>query len=549
MSSSFHSLSAEKKREVIERLYKFYDGKCFLCEEPLDLSNLANIHVDHKKPRAERGPDDESNWVLLCKTCNLKKGDKPVQLAKALLKFEKDKKKYGENFTLKKVLEIVRGPSGKHLLMRRIEQNTIEFVFQDEKGLEIRQQLPENEDVGGSGFKSVFTQLPVNYLFHDRDLNPRPVSEKNVNLIEEFYYKNPQLHVCLGRIEEFEKLQNYVKVKALVFDGQHKAVAHLYNGKKTIPVRVFTKYDKEKLKEVNFRAHTDLVQMEFFKSITAEVGSGIFADAFKEYLNKHVRETTSEKAFLQSIKLPRNRREMKKHFRRWLEYNVLHPEKTDPNRRNKMTPFIEAEKTRERQKPISYNSFKKTFVRFFLYKNLADDPIAIGGSDQTTSYLRFEERNNLIRLMNIMAEKVLIGKFDLSKGAHKLEARLQKGDKLPSDHVKAYRVFRPRVFEIWCEVLSGAIKTSLKIKGRLSEKNASEGKIFWCKISEEDWQQIGQMIDRIFNHKLWETKNKEMIEAIGATKKDIAQKFITEGKIMDKKVFEPPINTSYLFAV
>lgn len=546
MSSAFHSLSPEKKREVVERLYKFQDGKCFLCEKPLDLSNLSNIHVDHKIPRAEDGPDDESNWVLLCKACNLRKGDKPLQLAKALLNFENDKKRFGEKFTLGRVLEIIRGSSGKHLLMRESGKNEIELVFQDEKGLEVKQQLPEYEDVDGSGFKSVFTGLPVDYVFHDRELNPRPISEKNVNLIEEFYYKNPQLHVCLGRIEEVEKLQNYVKVKALLFDGQHKSVAHLYNGRRNIPIRLFTKYDKNRLKEVNFRAHTDLVQMEFFKSITAEVGSGMFADAFKDYLNKHAREITSEKVFLRSIRLPRDRREMKKHFRHWLEYNVLHPEKTDPTKRNNMTPFIEAEKTRERQKPVSYNSFKKTFVRFFLYRDLADDPVATGPS-QETSYLRFEERNNLIQLMNMMAEKALTGKFDLSEGAHKLEERLRKGEKIPSKHVKAYRIFRPRVFEVWCEVLSGTIKTYLKIKGRLSEKKASEGKIFWCKIREEDWEQMGKMIDKIFDHKIWETKDKDMIEAIGATKKDIAQSFITEGKIGDKKVFEPSIDTSYLF--
>lgn len=549
MVSLFHSYPPEKKKEVIERLYRFQDGKCFLCDEPLDLGNLGNIHLDHKIPLAEKGPDDESNWVLLCKTCNLKKGDKPLQLIKGILNFERDKKKYGENFTLGKVLELVRGTDGKHLLMRNLGENKIELLFQNEKGLQVQQQLPVYEDVGAIGFKSVFTELPVDYLFHDRDLNPRAISEKNVNLIEEFYYKNPQLHVCLGRIEKVEELQNYIKVKVLVFDGQHKAAAHLYNGRKKLPIRLFTEYEYEKLKEVNFRAHTDLVQMEFFRSITAEVGSGMFADAFKEYLNKHIRETTSENAFLQSIELPRDRGEMRKHFQHWLEHNILHPEKTDPNEQNKMTPFIEGEKTRERQKPISYDSFKKTFMRFFIYREPSNDPIAPGGSDQPTGYLRFEERNNLIQLMNVMAEKALISKFDLSKGAHKLEDRLSKGEKLPDDHVKAYRIFRPRAFEIWCEVLSGAITTYLKIKERLSEKNATEGKIFWCRISEEDWQQIGKMVDRIFNHKLWETKDKSMIEAIGTTKKDIAQSFITEGKIGDKKVYEPPINTSYLLAI
>jgi hypothetical protein len=545
----FHSYPPEKKKEVIDRLYKFQNGKCFLCEEPLDLSHSANIHLDHKIPRSEKGLDDESNWVLLCKTCNLKKGDKPVQLAKNLLSFERDKRVYGENFTLGKVLELLRGKDAKYLLMRKLAENKIELVFQDERGLHVEQQLPVYEDVGAIGFISVFTELPIDYLFHDSDLNPRAISEKNVNLIEEFYYKNPQLHVCLGRIEKVEELQNYMKVKVLIFDGQHKAVAHLYNGRRRLPIRLFTEYNYEKLKEVNFRAHTDLVQMEFFRSITAEVGSGMFADVFREYLNKHSRETTSEKAFLQSIELPRDRREMGKHFQHWLEYNILHPEKTDPYKQNKMSPFIEGEKTRERQKPISYDSFKKTFMRFFVYRDPSDDPIAPGGSEQPTSYLRFEERDNVIRLMNMMAEKALIGKFDLNKGAHKLEDRLSKGEKIPEDHVKAYRIFRPKTFGIWCEVLSGAIKTYLKIKGRLSEKNSAEGKIFWCKIIEEDWQQVESMIDRVFNHKLWETKDKTMIEVIGTTKKDIAQSFITEGKIGDKKVYEPPINTSYVFAM
>jgi len=163
--------------------------------------------------------------------------------------------------------------------------------------------------------------------------------------------------------------------------------------------------------------------------------------------------------------------------------------------------------------------------------------------------LRFGERDSVIRLMNIVAEKALIGKFDVGKGAHKLEDRLSKGEKMPDDHVKAYRIFRPRTFEIWCDILSGAVKWYLKVKGRLSEKNATEGKVFWCEVTEDDWSEIGKMVDRIVRHKLWETKDKEMIGAIGTTNKDIAQAFITEGKIGDKKVFEPPINTEYVMSI
>ena len=545
MSTLFHSYSEEKKKEVRKRLYAFQNGKCFLCEDPLDLNKLDNIHLDHKRSLVEKGPDDESNWGLLCKTCNLKKSDKPLQLAKNILQFERDKKRYGEEFTLGKVFEIMGNSAAKVLFITYLNDNKVELRFSDEEGTQIVQQLGVYKDAS-SGFSSIFTELPIDYLVHDKDLNPRAISEKNVNLIEEFYYRNPQLHVCLGRLMETEKLPNCSKAKVMVFDGQHKAAARFYNGWKTLLIRIFLQYDYDKLKEVNFRAHTDLVQMEFFRSIKSEVGSGMFAEAFKEYLDKHNRENVSENGFLQSIELPRNRKEMEKHFKQWLGNNILHPEKNNPGIQNKMAPYIEGEATRERQKPISYDSFEKTFMRFFTYMYPSDDIITPNGVGPSAVYLRFEERNNLIKLMNKVAEKVLENKFNLSKGAHKLEDRLSKGEKLPDDHVKAYRIFRPRIFEVWCEVLREAVKTTLKIKGKLSEKNAKEGKIFWCTLTNEDWTQIDGMLDKIFNHKIWETKNKEMIEAIGSTKKDIAQTFITEGKIGDRKVLEPPINMKYL---
>jgi len=41
--------------------------------------------------------------------------------------------------------------------------------------------------------------------------------------------------------------------------------------------------------------------------------------------------------------------------------------------------------------------------------------------------------------------------------SHKLEDRLSKGEKVPEDHVKIYLIFRPKTFEIWCEVLGARI--------------------------------------------------------------------------------------------
>ena len=542
----FHSFSKEKKEEILKRLFKFQGGKCFLCDKPLDLKVPERLEVDHKIPLAEGGRDDESNWALLHKECNRKKGDKPLLLARSLYQFERDKMKFREKFTLGKVLEIFRGASGKQLTLKFLPENRVKLMYEDERGHMIEEELPIYEDPSGSGFTSIFTILPIEYVFHDVELNPRPISEKDVNLIEEFYYKNPQLHVCLARIERIADEGEYIKVKVLLFDGQHKAVAQIYNGRRSLPVRIFLKYDKEKLKAVNFRAHTELVQMEFFRSITARVGSGLFADKFKDYLNKHGSEVISERSFFESIELPKERKEIKKHFLLWLEHNILHPEETQPGIENKMTRFIEGERTRERQKPISYDAFRKTFIRFFVYRDFAKEPITSHGE---YGYLRLLERENLVKLMNIIAEKALVGKFDEKIGAHKLEERLRKGAKIPQEHIKAYRIFRPKVFEVWCEVLREAIKSYLKLRGKISERYAKDGKILWCKISDEEWQEIEKMIERIVNHKLWEARDQKIIDAIGTTKKEAAYQLITEGKIGEEKVFEPPIDSRYVLGM
>jgi len=151
--------------------------------------------------------------------------------------------------------------------------------------------------------------------------------------------------------------------------------------------------------------------------------------------------------------------------------------------------------------------------------------------------------------MSLIAEKVLIDKFDNKIGAHKLEERIRKGENIPQSHVKAYRIFRPKTFEVWCEVLRDAIVYLLKVRRKLTDNYAKEGKIFWCKLDDGDWEEIGKMLDRIFDHKVWLSSNPQVIDAINNTRKEICQKLLTEGKVDEKQVIETPIDFKYVSGV
>ena len=56
----------------VEGIYKLYDGVCQFCGEHIPLSEASR---DHYFPQAHGGPNDLSNLVLSCKTCNGRKAD------------------------------------------------------------------------------------------------------------------------------------------------------------------------------------------------------------------------------------------------------------------------------------------------------------------------------------------------------------------------------------------------------------------------------------------------------------------------------------------
>ena len=51
--------------------------------------------------------------------------------------------------------------------------------------------MPILKNPTGTEFDSIFTVLPVHHVFHDSELNPRPIGENVVKLIEEFSSEDP----------------------------------------------------------------------------------------------------------------------------------------------------------------------------------------------------------------------------------------------------------------------------------------------------------------------------------------------------------------------
>jgi 5-methylcytosine-specific restriction endonuclease McrA len=64
-SAFLYGLSAAEKSDLDKRLFDRQSGKCFICDESIDLVvHQGQLEVDHIEPLAEGGPDAENNFAL-----------------------------------------------------------------------------------------------------------------------------------------------------------------------------------------------------------------------------------------------------------------------------------------------------------------------------------------------------------------------------------------------------------------------------------------------------------------------------------------------------
>jgi hypothetical protein len=58
------------RSEVRERILNKYNNKCCFCE------STKRLEIDHIIPISKGGREDEENMQILCKTCNISKGNR-----------------------------------------------------------------------------------------------------------------------------------------------------------------------------------------------------------------------------------------------------------------------------------------------------------------------------------------------------------------------------------------------------------------------------------------------------------------------------------------
>lgn len=525
-----NKLSKEERRNLIEELHNIQSGKCFITQEEIDLDLHFNLlDIDHVVPTKLGGKDEKSNFAVTFSSANRSKQASDLNLARkihAFLKIQEEiKKNEDRSPNLDDILKLNQGAECE--LRFKLGNDSIKYSL-GELGNTSVVELPIYEDKL-SKQKYFFTNLPIEYLHHDNVINPRPIGANISKLITEFYDGNPQLHISLGWIEELED-KSTCMVK--IFDGQHKAAAQILLGVRHIPVRVFINPDIEKLIQTNFRAGTTLKQVAFDKSVQRHLGSTLYYDRVSRYQKDldlpEDNLNFSEKELVNFFK--GESRELKRYILDAVRDKVTkHPD-------NKLMEYVDMG-GRAKEKPLSYSTIDKTFYSFFIYGDLLETPISFKMDEGKNP--RTLEVEQITKLMNILSEEIFDDKFDFNFGTFKIEDKIQKGEDINADHVRAYRMAKEETVYSYLKLIQKIIQNYYISTGQIID----EKKLFQYEFTDALWNNIRNFIINLADLPLW--KNNAFSTTVFGSKQNSGywtEIFGTGKSPQGIKVLAEPIN-------
>ena len=487
------NLTPEERSSLEKRLLRRQSGMCFICDDTIDpLLHQDKLDVDHIIPLADQGPDHEHNFALTHTSCNRSKGASDLRVARRMVEFEKlqqqalDRGERGAN--LGHVLA-KHGGATEAIRLKMLEDR-IEFTL-SAVGNETVQSTPLYHD-SLSDMQYFFSVFPLEYIHHDDRINPRSIGRNIRPLIEEFLRERPQLHIGLA----WWSLEDDGTGKIKMFDGQHKAAAQILIGVRTLPVRVFVEPDINVLLQTNTNAGDKLRQVAFDTAVLRHLGNTLYAERVKQYQEyKGLSEddySFSEKDLVTFFK--GEHREVQKYIVDWVRDSVNH------HSNNRLRKYVEwAGKKGDR--PLAYSAVERTFFAEFLYKKALDKSIALGMDRGDNP--RMIERDQLVRLMSLYADIFCVGRWNPDVGGHSLEARLQKGQAIAEEHLRAWRVTREEILATIMKYVRLVIENYFVVTGQVIEKD----RLMQHRFPKDVWARVETFLRRLSDLPAWIDKN------------------------------------------
>ena len=169
---------------------------------------------------------------------------------------------------------------------------------------------------------------------------------------------------------------------------------------------------------------------------------------------------------------------------------------------NKLREYIDMG-GRANEKPLSYSTIEKTFYSFFISPDALETNIDFKLEEGLNP--RDLEKKQIIHLMNIITEKLLVGKYDFEIGTYKLENKIQQGnDPINWNHVAAYRMMKEEVLYTWLGYINEIIGM---FYANMGKPFMNRHDFFQDVFPDQLWINIENFIVNLSNLPIWKNKD------------------------------------------
>lgn len=458
-------INDEEKQIILKR----YGRKCFANGH--DIPESQPIHFDHIHAFAMGGESELDNIAPMCEHHNKAKGTLPLGDFRIKLRLEEFFRS-GDRLTLRHLLQ--------HLKDQRDIESFGDPVAASEKEGRVTLQSHSHtsshplSNCHRTGWKYFYATLPVSVLNSDDDenhqfgLQPRFLIFDKVFDLYRHFQIYPVLQPSVGRLDNN---------RILLFDGQHKAAALLWNGQRSIECKIYIDPDVRLLNQTNIAAHDKFAQTRFFSSVMILKLGSQFGRDFEDYRNLEDGTVKSESGFLSYLEKVHSseltRAERNKRFRSYLYNSILE------DGENKTKPLISTSNRSSNVQPLTVDMLSKSIFACFLYTEPVADNMA------TDAYKREYEFQNNIRMLNIL--------FDIA-----LVAWNAKAPHNDTNQSRLNRLFSSKSIMAWSELLRDAVCAKLDL-----EDADDRARPFYRELSDGDFHKIRKIAERLIAWPMW----------------------------------------------
>ncbi|MBT7912999.1 HNH endonuclease, partial [Candidatus Bathyarchaeota archaeon] len=373
----------DEKQIILHR----YGRKCFATGHTIPEGEP--VHFDHIRAFALGGASELDNIAPMCEQHNRAKGTLPLDDFRTKLRLEEFFSR-GDRLTLKDLLRFLLDKGDLESFGEPVhveaENGSVSIESPSYKGEHPLRTCPQ------TGWKYFYGSVPIALINSDDDenhqfgLQPRFLIIDKVFELYRHFQSFPVLQPSIGRLSGSH---------LLLFDGQHKAAALLWHGRKELDCKIYLEPDVKLLNHTNIAAHDKFAQTRFYSSVMIlKLGSQFGAD-FENYRKLEDGSIKSEAgfmAFLERTNPGLGRADRNKRFRSYLYNAILEDEA------NMVKPLVSTSNRSSSNQPLTVDMLSKSVLSCFLYTKPVDHDMA------SAVYKREHEFENNLRLLNALWE-------------------------------------------------------------------------------------------------------------------------------------------------